>query len=126
MTISRKLGNKIRHLRSLKNYSQENMAELLEMSPSGYARIEQGKTDVQVSRLEKIAKILEIPLEELMKLDDAGNITINSPHAHSYNGDNIAVNHVSPEAFRQLEQTVRNLERLVGFLVEKMEKAEKE
>jgi len=124
MKISQKLGNKIRHLRSLKNYSQENMAELLEMSPSGYARIEQGKTDVQVSRLEKIAKILEIPLEELMKLDDTGNITINSPN--SYNGNNITVNHVSPEAFRQLEQTVRNLERLVGFLVEKMEKAEKE
>jgi len=50
---------------SQKGWSQEDMADKLDMSVNGYANIERGETDVQVSRLEKIAETFGIELAEL-------------------------------------------------------------
>ena len=44
---------KIRLIRELNKWSQEEMAEKLEMSPSGYAKIERGETILSVPRLEQ-------------------------------------------------------------------------
>lgn len=48
-----KVGEKIRSLRTIKGYSQENMAELLGISSVAYGDIERNKTDVSHSRLEQ-------------------------------------------------------------------------
>jgi transcriptional regulator with XRE-family HTH domain len=61
------IGEKIRHFRELKNYSQENMAEMLQISVKAYARIERNQTDVSISRLNQIANVLGAnPLEIMM------------------------------------------------------------
>jgi len=65
-----KINEKIKRIRELKGWSQEQMAEKLNMSISGYANIERGETNVQFSRLEQISKILEIKLSELIDLDE--------------------------------------------------------
>lgn len=62
--------DKIRFIRQLKGWSQEEVAEKLEMSINGYANIERGETDVQISRLEQIAKIFGIDLTELMSFGE--------------------------------------------------------
>lgn len=62
--------DKIRFMRKLKGWSQEEMAEKLEMSPNGYANIERGETDVQVSRLEQIAKTFGMDLTDLMSFGE--------------------------------------------------------
>jgi len=61
-----KLHEKIRFMRQLQGWSQEDMADKLEMSVSGYAHIERGETDVQLSKLEKIAKVFGVDLLELL------------------------------------------------------------
>lgn len=43
---------KIRLVRQLKGWSQEDVANKLGMSPNGYGSIERGETDVNLSRLE--------------------------------------------------------------------------
>jgi transcriptional regulator with XRE-family HTH domain len=63
------LYENIRSLRRFKGWKQETMAELLEMSPNAYANIEQGKTDLKLSRLEQIAKVLEVDLADLLSFD---------------------------------------------------------
>ncbi len=65
-----KVCEKIHFLRQLKNWSQEEMANKLEMSINGYAKIERGETDVSVSRLEQIAKVFEIELVELLSFGE--------------------------------------------------------
>ena len=55
-------------MRLSKGWSQEEMADKLYMSVNGYANIELGKTDVQVSRLEKIAEAFGMELLELFSL----------------------------------------------------------
>ncbi len=53
-------------MRQLKGWSQEEVADKLQMSVSGYANIERGETDVKISRLENIAEVFEVDLLELL------------------------------------------------------------
>lgn len=54
------IAYRIRKLRESKDYSQENMAGELGISTSAYSKIERGVTDTSVSRLDAIAKILDV------------------------------------------------------------------
>jgi len=63
-------NEKIKAFRKSKGWSQEEMAEKLRMSTSGYANIEQGKTDIQQSRLRQISKVLGIKLSELIDSEE--------------------------------------------------------
>ena len=79
MTLEKMIGNKIRSLRTLKELSQENVAEMLGISITAYSKIERGETDVQLSRLSQIAKAFEVSIEEILNFGD--KIT------HSFNGN---------------------------------------
>lgn len=61
---------KIRFLRESKNWSQDEMAEKLNMSLSGYSKIERGDTKISIPKLKKIAEVLGIELIELMFLGE--------------------------------------------------------
>lgn len=80
------VSDKIRFMRQLKGWSQEQMAEKLEMSPNGYANIERGETDVRLSRLEQIAEIFGIGLTELMSFGERSILY--------YCGDNNTINNL--------------------------------
>jgi XRE family transcriptional regulator, regulator of sulfur utilization len=64
------LGDKIRGIRTLKGLSQENMADLLDMSLRGYGDIERGTTDVPFSRLEQIAEKLGVQISDVLAYGD--------------------------------------------------------
>ena len=61
-----KIGEKIRKARLLKGYSQENLAELLQISTTAYGDIERNKTELTISRANKIAEMLSINILELL------------------------------------------------------------
>lgn len=63
----RYIGQQIRIIRQAKGLTQENMADLLSMSSSGYAKIERGESDISTSRLLKISKVLEIRASVLLE-----------------------------------------------------------
>jgi transcriptional regulator with XRE-family HTH domain len=44
------LSEKLKTIRKLKNFTQETVAEKLEISTYSYAKIERGETDVKYSR----------------------------------------------------------------------------
>lgn len=54
------IEEKIRLHRLQKGLSQENMADLLNLSTTAYGDIERGKTDLTLSRLNQIAKVLDV------------------------------------------------------------------
>ena len=74
------IGNKLKKLRKNKSWSQEQVAELLNLSQSSYARIESGESHSWASHLDKIREIFEILPEELVKNDNViiGNIGTNN------------------------------------------------
>lgn len=65
------LGEQIRQARIKKGLSQENMAEMLHLSNTAYGDIERNKTELTVSRLIKIGKILEIDATTFIDNDEA-------------------------------------------------------
>lgn len=64
------IGHKIRRIREIKNYSQEFIAQKLEISPKAYSKIENEETKLSVDRLFQIADILEIKPEDLLNFDE--------------------------------------------------------
>ena len=64
------LYDKIRFIRSFKNWSQEEMANRLGLSVNGYAKIERGESDITLSRLQQIVNVLGIDLAELFGLNE--------------------------------------------------------
>lgn len=62
--------DKIRVMREINQWSQEDMAEKLEMSPTGYAKIEHGKTNLTLDKLKQIAQIFNIDVVELITQND--------------------------------------------------------
>jgi len=65
-----RICDKVKFMRQLKGYSQEEMAEKLGMSVNGYSNIERGETDLQMSRIEEIAKTLHIDTLELLSFGE--------------------------------------------------------
>lgn len=60
------LAEKIRSNRLTKNYSQEYMANELQISQNAYSKLERGETEFSVKRLYEIAFILEMPIYDLL------------------------------------------------------------
>nr|WP_294781804.1 helix-turn-helix transcriptional regulator [uncultured Flavobacterium sp.] len=61
----------IRKIRELKNFTREYVAAELNMSTSGYGKIERGDVDLTVSKLIEISKVLEVSIEFIFKFDVA-------------------------------------------------------
>lgn len=64
-----KIGNKLRTIRLERNLKQENMADLLGLSQSGYNKIERNLHDVSQEKIEAFAEKLAIKIEDLLELD---------------------------------------------------------
>ena len=60
------MGNRIREARKRKGWTQENLSEELDVAIAFISRIERGKTEVSLKRLSQIARILDVPIEELI------------------------------------------------------------
>lgn len=64
------IGEKIRKIRDLKGLSQENMADMLDLSLPTYADIERGKKDVTIGRLKQVAEKLGVTLNDIINFDE--------------------------------------------------------
>mgnify|MGYP000365870080 CR=1 FL=1 len=63
---------KIRLMRELNKWSQEDMAEKLAMSAGGYAKIERGETQLNIPRLEQLAAIFKVDMWDLLRSGGSG------------------------------------------------------
>jgi len=64
------LHEKLSVFRNFRGLTQEEMAEKLNMSLSGYAKIERGETRLQTNKLEKIVAVLGIELKDFVSFDE--------------------------------------------------------
>lgn len=97
-----KLSEKIKFFRTLKGWTQEDMAEKLGMSITGYGNIERGDTDVTLSKLEEIVRVLGIELRELFNFQ--GKIIINLGENAIAVGDNYQNTQTQKELEHELEK----------------------
>ena len=64
--MSIETGIRIKRIREYRNYTQQHMADNLELSQNAYCKIESGTTKLTIDRLESIASILDVPVEVIL------------------------------------------------------------
>lgn len=64
--MSIETGLRIKRIREYRNYTQQFMADKLELSQNAYCKVENGTTKLTIDRLEEIAKILDVPVENIL------------------------------------------------------------
>jgi transcriptional regulator with XRE-family HTH domain len=119
---------KIKFIRNLKGWSQEEMADKLEMSLNGYGSIERGETDIPYSRLENIAKTMDVELTQLLGLtestffrlvDSDNNVISNKPNKQDQQ-DLIEQQKIiidsKQEKIELLQQRINDLESMITLL----------
>lgn len=109
-----KTNEKIRQLRELHEFSQEEMAEKAEMSPSGYAKIERGETRLTLERLEQFADIFNVDINNLINSDGDFTYQVNANNTNSYN-------HHSSEEVKKLKLTLAHKEEIISKLEEQIQ-----
>ncbi len=120
---------KIKMMREMNQWTQEEVAEKLGMSTTGYAKIERGQTNVSVEKLKQIAQIFNINIAQL--LDDNEKLVIcsigdNHSNYNNYFGMNeklIAQNEkqqleiqLKDELLKQKDAEITALKELIGLL----------
>jgi len=63
------IGDNIRRIREQKGFSQKEIAVAIEAAPTQYSRVETGKVSPSLKTLTKIAKVLDVPLDNLVNAD---------------------------------------------------------
>lgn len=116
------LHEKIRLMRELNHWTQEELAEKLNISPSGYAKIERGENSVNVERLEQIANVFNIDVWQLMKPDDKTYVL------QIINKDNQTISESSSAIFSVNSNTaeVEKLELIVQYQKELLAQKDKD
>lgn len=64
------IHDKIRFIREQQHMTQEEMAEKLNLSASGYSKIERGETKLHYEKLQQVANIFQMNLTDLIGLNE--------------------------------------------------------
>ncbi len=108
------IGHKIRRIREIRNYSQDYIAQKLDISPKAYSKIENEETRLSVDRLYQLAEILEVKPEDLLNFDE--KIIIHSL-TNSGNGDGFVYSkEITDHERESFKAHIRHLEEEVAFL----------
>ena len=128
------VNEKVRLFRELNQWSQEEMAERMNMSVAGYAKIERGETNISLHKLKQIASVLQIDLLDLVSTHDSGVILVsgenNKNHfRNNYYGNQAAELEVEKlklelkhkdELLKQRENELETLRDIVNLLKQQM------
>ncbi len=76
VSMKHKIGERIRKARMLSGLSQQNIADELELTVASYSNIERGVTDITVTRLYQLAKLLNVSIYFLLD-DEVKNTLLN-------------------------------------------------
>ena len=118
------VGQRLQLLRLEKNLTQEQMGEKLSLSTSAYCKIEYGETDLTLTRLNKIAEVMDMsPMELFSRIE--GNTTY-------FNNCGMAVgaayhsSTVKTEVNDDLRELIKANSRLIDVLCKRVDFLEKE
>ena len=67
MLISERLGMNIKKIRTIKKMSQGDICRALDMDRGYMSAIENGKKNITIQQLERLAKALSVSVDKLLK-----------------------------------------------------------
>jgi transcriptional regulator with XRE-family HTH domain len=67
LNVDKKIGDRIRLFRVMRDLSQDNVADEIGMSAGNFGKIERGEIDISTSHLVQIAKVLKVNVIEFFE-----------------------------------------------------------
>lgn len=83
--LNKEIGDKLRKLRIKNQFSQQNVADDINLSPTAYSKMENGKTDFSVTRLNQFAEYFHIYLPDFLDPNIDVPRTIDDIYVGDYN-----------------------------------------
>ena len=108
-----KINEKIRQLREQHQLSQENMADKLGMSVTGYAKIERGEVRSNLPRLEQISEVFDMDICELLSYGETEKVYFNNSVTESTNSNN-SNNFLFAVGNDNLEKAIQQLQLIIS------------
>ena len=115
------VGTKIKKMRELRNYTQSYMSESLNMSLSGYSKIERDETEISLKRLKQIADILQTTIDAILSFDENKIFNIEQQqHSNGVqNGYVHMIKNENPEILIQYIEQLKNENKFLKTLIDK-------
>lgn len=107
------LHDKIRAMREMNQWTQEEMAEKLAMSANGYAKIERGQTKLNLEKLEQIAQIFNIDIVELITKEKPLFLLVGD-NSHNYGSNYYGSNEMLVAENEKLKITISHLQEIIS------------
>jgi len=106
-----KIGNKLRVFRTEKGYTQEKIADLLQISQASYSNLENNIGKVDLKTIQKISEIYEIDLVSLLNQDGVNfNQNLNTSNNESI------INQLTEKLIEQYETRLKEKDKIIAKL----------
>lgn len=112
------LGEKLKKARINKNFTQEYLAEVLNVSQKTYSNFENDKSKPAFAQVEDIAKTLEVSVLDFLSGD---SITVNQNDNEIAIAQNYATINTSEKLIEQYEERIKELKEQVDYWKNKSE-----
>ena len=107
-------------MRKQKGWSQEEVADHLNISPSAYSRMEAGESCSWANKLEDICQLYDIEIEELF----TNTKTIINNNQQGGIGYAETINQLSDKLYEQMEARLREKDEIIAALREQLKRGE--
>lgn len=103
------VGTNLKRLRSKTKYSQQDIADMLDVDRLTYVKWENETTEVKSSFLPKLADIFGVKIEDLFETSPARIISINNDNATGNLNNGIIINLSDKETVEKLSEQLQEL-----------------
>jgi transcriptional regulator with XRE-family HTH domain len=111
------IGYKIKKIRELKNFTQEYVADKVGMSVAGYGKLERDEADIPFSRLQQIANVFNLKVEDVTSFDEK---YVFYNYATANQGQNVIYQNMNDNEKKLYEDKTKLLEDKITYLEEKI------
>lgn len=116
---------KLRTVRKMKGFTQQQMAEVIPTDVSNYSRKESGAVSITQTEWNKLAKFLEVPIEEIYEEEEA-KIVIENPVFSDNTGVNVGNNNATANISNELSiEIIKTMQEYIGLLKEEINRLKK-
>jgi transcriptional regulator with XRE-family HTH domain len=112
---------KIRKIRELRNFTQDYVAEQLEMSVKNYGLYETGKRKMTLELLDKVVKILNVSTEYVFSFDES--LVLNNSFFNQQGVNGVQINQQDINLY---ERYIEDLKQINTLLVKQNENLQQE
>lgn len=106
-----KIGNKLRVFRTEKGYTQEKIADLLQISQASYSNLENNIGKVDLKTIQKISEIYEIDMISLLNQDG-----VNFNQNFNNTNNNSIINQLTDKLIEQYETRLKEKDKIIAKL----------